>query len=152
MIIQRTVIYIGGIKMNIEINVLVDLPLEKVWEFWTDPKHIVNWNNASDDWHTTSAINDLRAGGKFSYRMEAKDGSFGFDFSGVHKEIKKYVKIDSVLDDGRVLIVSFEEHDGGILVKEDFEAELENSIELQRTGWQAILDNFKKYSEDQGIR
>lgn len=138
--------------MNIDVNVTVYLPLEKVWEFWTDPKHIVNWNNASDDWHTTSATNDLRAGGKFSYRMEAKDGSFGFDFSGVHKEIKKYVKIDSVLDDGRVLIVSFEEHDGGILVKEDFEAELENSIELQRTGWQAILDNFKKYAEDQGIR
>jgi uncharacterized protein YndB with AHSA1/START domain len=152
MIIQKIVTYIGGIKMNIEINVLVDLPLEKVWELWTEPKHIVNWNNASDDWHTTSATNDLRAGGKFSYRMEAKDGSFGFDFSGVHKEIKKYVKIDSVLDDGRMLIVSFEEHDAGILVKEDFEAELENSIELQRTGWQAILDNFKKYAEDQGIR
>lgn len=149
MIIQRTVSYLVGIKMNIEINVLVDLPLEKVWEFWTDPKHIVNWNNASDDWHTTSATNDLRAGGKFSYRMEAKDGSFGFDFSGVHKEIKEHVKIDSVLDDGRILIVRFDEHDGRTLVKEDFEAEMENSIELQRTGWQAILDNFKKYAEEQ---
>lgn len=138
--------------MNIAINVLVDLTLEKVWEFWTNPKHIVNWNNASDDWHTTSATNDLTAGGKFSYRMEAKDGSFGFDFSGVHKEIKKHVKIDSVLDDGRMLIVSFEEHDGRTLVKEDFEAEMENSIELQRTGWQAILDNFKKYAEGKDNR
>lgn len=152
MIIQRIVTYIGGIKMNINVNVTVYLPLEKAWEFWTDPKHIINWNNASDDWHTTSATNDLRAGGKFFYRMEAKDSSIGFDFSGVHNEIKKYVKIESVLDDGRMMFVSFEEHDGMILVKEDFEAELGNSIDLQRTGWQAILDNFKRYAEEQGIR
>ncbi len=136
--------------MNIEINVLVDLPLEKVWKLWTEPDHIVKWNNASDDWHTTSATNDLRAGGKFSYRMEAKDGSFGFDFSGIHKEVRKFSQINSILDDDRILSVSFVEHDGRILLQEVFEAEMENSIELQRTGWQAILDNFKKYAEGLG--
>lgn len=138
--------------MNIEVNVLVDLPIEKVWDLWTGPEHIVNWNNASADWHTTSATNDLRTGGKFSYRMEAKDGSFSFDFSGVHKEVRKYSHIESILDDSRMLSVSFEENEGRTLLKEDFEAEMENSIELQRTGWQAILDNFKKYAEGQGIR
>ncbi len=137
--------------MIISINTIVDLPVEKVWEYWTEPAHIVNWNNASDDWHTTKATNDLRTGGKFSSRMEAKNGSVGFDFSGVHKEVKLYELIASVLDDDRKMQVTFEEIDGKTLVTEDFETEIENSIELQRTGWQAILDNFKNYAERQGM-
>ncbi|KAF0091987.1 MAG: hypothetical protein FD141_171 [Fusobacteria bacterium] len=136
--------------MIINVNTMIDLPIEKVWEYWTEPAHIVNWNNASDDWHTTKATNDLRSGGKFSSRMEAKNGSVGFDFSGVHNDVKKYSLIDSVLDDGRLMSVSFKEIDGRTFVSEDFEAEIENSIELQKTGWQAILDNFKKYAEGQG--
>lgn len=136
--------------MIINVNTMVDLSVKKVWEYWTIPAHIVNWNYASDDWHTTKAANDLRAGGKFSSRMEAKDGSFGFDFTGVHSEVKKYSLIDSVLDDGRLMRVSFKEIDGRTFVSEDFEADMESSIELQKTGWQAILDNFKKYAEGQG--
>lgn len=128
----------------------VDISLEKAWELWTEPEHIVHWNYASDDWQTTRAQNDLKAGGKFSYRMEAKDGSFGFDFSGVHKEVKLYTFIDSLLDDGRMLKVSFDYNDGKTFINEVFEAEMENSLELQRTGWQAILDNFKKYAEGLG--
>lgn len=128
----------------------VDISLEKAWELWTEPEHIVHWNYASDDWQTTRAQNDLKAGGKFSYRMEAKDGSFGFDFSGVHKEVKLYTFIDSLLDDGRMLQVSFDYNDGKTFINEVFEAEMENSLELQRTGWQAILDNFKKYAEGLG--
>lgn len=150
MITQRTVIYIGGIKMIINIMTSVDISLEKAWELWTEPEHIVHWNYASDDWQTTRAQNDLKAGGKFSYRMEAKDGSFGFDFSGVHKEVKLYTFIDSLLDDGRMLKVSFDYNDGKTFINEVFEAEMENSLELQRTGWQAILDNFKKYAEGLG--
>lgn len=136
--------------MIINLNTIVDIPLEKAWELWTEPQHIVNWNFASDDWQTTRAQNDLRAGGKFSSRMEAKDGSFGFDFSGIHKEVKLFKFIDSLLDDGRILQVSFESRDGKTLINENFEAEMENSVELQRTGWQAILDNFKKYAEGLG--
>ncbi len=137
--------------MIINIKTYVDIPVEKVWEYWTEPAHIINWNYASQDWHTTKATNDLRTGGKFSSRMEAKNGSFGFDFSGVHNEVKVYSLIDSVLDDGRRVRVTFEGIDGKTLVTEDFEAEIENSIEMQRTGWQAILDNFKNYAERQGL-
>lgn len=137
--------------MIINVNTMIDLPVEKVWEYWTEPVHIVNWNNASDDWHTTKATNDVIAGGKFSSRMEAKNGSFGFDFSGYHNEVKLYSFISSVLDDGRLMSVSFKEIDGRTFVSEDFKAELENSIELQKAGWQAILDNFKKYAEKSEI-
>jgi uncharacterized protein YndB with AHSA1/START domain len=136
-------------RMLINIKTMVDLPVEKVWEYWTEPVHIVKWNNASDDWHTTMATNDLKAGGKFSSRMEAKDGSVGFDFFGHHNEVKLYSFISSILGDNRMMQVTFEEIDGKTLVTEDFEAEEENSIELQRSGWQAILDNFKKYAEGQ---
>lgn len=142
----------GGTRMIINVNSMIDLPVEKVWEYWTEPVHIINWNYASDDWHTTKSTNDLRAGGKFSSRMEAKNGSFGFDFSGYHKEVKLYSLISSVLDDGRLMKVSFKENDGKTFVSEDFEADLENSIELQKTGWQAILDNFKKYAEGRDNR
>lgn len=133
--------------MIINVKTMVSIPLDKAWELWTVPEHIIKWNYASDDWQTTRAQNDLRNGGKFSYRMEAKDGSFGFDFSGVHKEVELFKFIDSLLDDGRMLQVSFESRDGKTLINEDFEGEIENSVDLQRKGWQAILDNFKKYAE-----
>lgn len=136
-----------GEKIVITIESVIHAPIKKVWKLWTDPKHIVNWNNASDDWHTPWAENDLRAGGKFVSRMEAKDGSMGFDFSGVYEKVELHKQIDSVLDDGRKVKVTFADNGNETLVVESFEAETENSPELQKTGWQAILDNFKKYVE-----
>lgn len=134
-------------KTIITVQAIVNAPLEKVWKLWTDPKHIVSWNNASDDWHTPHAENDLRAGGKFLARMEAKDGSFGFDFSGTYTNVEPQKQIEYTLDDGREVIISFVSGENGTTVTEQFEAENENPVELQQAGWQAILDNFKKYAE-----
>lgn len=134
-------------KTIITVQTIVNAPLEKVWKLWTDPKHIVSWNNASDDWHTPHAENDLRAGGKFLARMEAKDGSFGFDFSGVYTKVEPQKQIEYTLDDGREVKISFVSDGNETTVFEQFEAEQENSMELQQAGWQAILDNFKKYPE-----
>lgn len=131
----------------IKVETVVNLPIEKVWEYWTDPKHIVKWNNASEDWHTTEAKNDLRIGGEFTSRMEAKDGSFGFDFGGVYTEVKLYEFISYVLGDGRKVEISFINEDNKTKIIENFEAENENPPELQQMGWQSILDNFKKYAE-----
>lgn len=130
------------------ITVQTNIPLsrEKVWELWTNPEHIKNWNFASEEWHCPAAQNDLKKGGKFVWRMEAKDESMGFDFSGVYKEIKPKEKIKKVMDDGREIQVRFIESDQGTLVEETFEPESQNSRELQQQGWQAILDNFKKYA------
>ena len=134
-------------KTQITVDTVVNEPVEKVWEYWTAPQHIVKWNNASDDWHTTTAENDLRAGGKFSARMEAKDGSFGFDFWGIYDEVKTNELIAYTMDDGRKATIIFNS-DGNITnVTETFEAENENPVEMQRGGWQAILDNFKNYVE-----
>lgn len=121
--------------------------VEKVWEYWTKPEHIVNWNHASDDWHTPKAKNDLREGGKFSWRMEAKDGSYGFDFEGTFDEIHPMEQILYTLDDGRKVTVAFNENNNSTTVTEVFEAENENPVKLQQEGWQAILNNFKKYAE-----
>lgn len=131
----------------ITVSAIINAPVAKVWESWTDPKHIIHWNNASNDWHTPKAENDLRVGGKFLSRMEARDGSMGFDFTGEYSKIEKFKLIESTLGDGRKLQVHFEAVENGTRVTEVFEAEQENTIELQRTGWQAILDNFKKYVE-----
>ena len=114
---------------------------------WITPEHIINWNAASDDWHTTAAKNDLKVGGKCNYRMEAKDGSMGFDFTGTYTKVKEREVIDYVLDDGRTVSVLFESTDGGVNITETFEAENTNSIDLQKAGWQAILNNFKSYIE-----
>lgn len=108
----------------------------------------MNWNNASDDWHTPHAENDLRKGGKFLSRMEAKDGSFGFDFEGVYDEVIENEKIEYTTSDGRKVTTTFKETGGVTNVSTTFEAETENSVELQRDGWQAILNNFKKYTEN----
>lgn len=134
-------------KISITVEALIDAPVEKVWEFWTDPKHIRKWNNASDDWHTTKAENNLREDGRFSARMEPKDGTQGFDFSGQYKKITFQKLIEYVLDDGRKVKISFSSKGDQTRVKEIFEAEQENSMELQYSGWQAILDNFKRYVE-----
>jgi uncharacterized protein YndB with AHSA1/START domain len=132
-------------KTNITVEATIDAAITRVWDYWTEPEHIKNWNNASDDWHTPDARNDLQAGGEFSYRMEAKDGSFGFDFAGVYDEVIELRKINYTLADDRKVSIDFAETADGVNVTETFEAESMNSVELQRAGWQAILDNFKKY-------
>jgi uncharacterized protein YndB with AHSA1/START domain len=134
-------------KVQITIEALVEASKEKVWECWTEPKHIIKWNNASEDWHTTHAENDLHTGGKFLSRMEAKDGSFGFDFGGVYDEVKLYETIEYSLGDGRKVKINFSEEGNNTKVIETFDAETENSIERQQMGWQAILNNFKNYTE-----
>lgn len=134
-------------KKTITINVRVQVPIDKVWEYWTKPEHIINWNFASDEWHTPSATNDLRPEGRFSYRMEAKDGSMGFDLEGTYTEIENEKKISSILDDKREVNVEFKSEENNTLINESFEAENTHSIEMQRDGWQEILNNFKKYAE-----
>jgi uncharacterized protein YndB with AHSA1/START domain len=134
-------------KTKITVTSTINAPVEKVWKFWTLPEHIKKWNNASDDWHTPSAENDLRAGGKFSARMEAKDGSFGFDFGGVYDEVKTNEVIAYTLGDERKVRVDFTAEGDKTKVVEVFEAESQNPVEMQKGGWQAILDNFKKYVE-----
>lgn len=126
----------------------IQAPIEKVWQYWTLPEHITKWNNASDDWHSPSATNDLRTGGSFTTRMEAKDGSFGFDFGGVYDEVTTHQVIAYTMGDGRKVKVSFSSQGNDTNVVETFDAENTHSIEMQRTGWQSILDNFKKYVEN----
>lgn len=131
----------------ITVEATVNAPVLKVWNFWTSPEHIIHWNNASDDWHTTRAENDFRTGGSFLSRMEAKDGSFGFDFAGAYNEIKALELIIYTLFDGRKVRINFETAGNATTIIESFEAENENSTELQKHGWQSILDNFKRYVE-----
>jgi uncharacterized protein YndB with AHSA1/START domain len=119
-----------------------------VWELWTVPEHIVQWNSASDDWHTPRAENDLRVGGKFRYRMESMDGSAGFDFEGEYTEVKTLERIAYTIGDGRKVIVTFLPTGADTHVVESFEAEHSNPPDMQRGGWQAILDNFKRYAEE----
>jgi uncharacterized protein YndB with AHSA1/START domain len=135
----------------ITVTISVNAPAEVVWNAWTNPEHIVKWNAASNDWHTIKAENDLRPGGRFYSRMEAKDGNFGFDFEGSYEEIKTFEQIVYTLSDGRKVTVTFHSHNGSTLVTEAFEAEAINTIKMQKEGWQAILNNFKKYVELQGI-
>src|SRR4051812_5032951 len=125
-------------QITVEVNVLV--PVEKAWKVFTTPEDIVRWNNASVDWHSPKAENDLRPGGKFVYRMEAKDGSFGFDFGGVYDEVKQNELITYTIGDGRKVEVRFSGNGNETRVVETFEAEDSHSIDLQRGGWQAILD------------
>lgn len=134
-------------KTSIEVTATVKATVEKAWDLWTSPEHIMQWNNASDDWHTPRAENDLRPNGSFNVRMEAKDGSFGFDFGGIYNTVKNNELIEYTLGDGRKVSITFQSNGNETTITETFEAETENSIALQRGGWQAILDNFKKYAE-----
>jgi uncharacterized protein YndB with AHSA1/START domain len=134
-------------KTIITVENTINAPVEKVWEYWTKPEHIIKWNDASDDWHTPRAENDLRVGGSFVYRMEAKDGSFGFDFGGIYDAVTPGKYIEYTIDDERKVKITFSGNENKTKVSESFEAETANSIELQRGGWQSILDNFKKYTE-----
>ncbi|MCM3079830.1 SRPBCC family protein [Brevibacillus invocatus] len=137
-----------GNPATITVETIVHSPVESVWKFWTEPKHIMQWNNASDDWHTPYAENDLKAGGKFVSRMEAKDGSFGFDFGGVYDEVSMYETISYTMGDGRKVKISFIRQGNDTQIIESFDAEETNSMEMQQAGWQSILDNFKKYAEN----
>ena len=138
-------------KTIITVETTVNAPVDQVWKLWTLPEHITQWNNASDDWHTPHAENDMQIGGGFLCRMEAKDGSFGFDFSGKYLEIKENELIVYVIDDGRKVHISFEAAGNATSIIESFEAEGVNSLELQKSGWQSILDNFKKYAESKNL-
>lgn len=137
-----------GNNKKITIETTVNAPVEKVWQYWTEPKHIMQWNAAADDWHCPRSENDVRPGGAFSATMAAKDGSFSFDFGGVHDQVEENKLIASTLGDGRTMEVQFTPDGSGTRVVETFEMEMQNSEELQRGGWQAILDNFKKHTEN----
>ena len=134
-------------KTEITVQVNVNAPIQTVWDCWINPKHIVKWYFASDDWHAPFAENDLKINGKFSTKMAAKDGSFSFDFYGIYTNIEIHKLIEYTLGDDRKVKITFEQYDDFICVAETFEAETVNDIELQRNGWQAILNNFKKHVE-----
>ena len=134
-------------QVTVTVETTVERPIEEVWKFWTEPQHITQWSFATDEWHAPKAENDLRAGGTFLTRMEAKDGSFGFDFSGVYDEVRTNEYIGYTLGDGRKVAIAFVSQDNGTKVVETFDAESSNPVEMQQAGWQAFMDNFKKYCE-----
>src|SRR5690606_1437264 len=134
-------------KTSITVQSTINAPLEKVWDAWTQPQHILQWNAASEDWHTRKAENDVRTGGKFSSRMEAKDGSFGFDFGGVYDEVIPHKLITYTMEDGRTVRIEFQQEGDATTVIETFDAENTHPIEMQRDGWQSIMNNFKSYVE-----
>jgi uncharacterized protein YndB with AHSA1/START domain len=133
---------------KIQIETTVNALVEKVWEYWNGAEHIPHWAFASNDWGAEPIVNDLKEGGKFVTRMFAKDGSMSFNFSGVYAKVVPNIELDYTLDDGRTVTVSFEKVDeNSVKIIQEFEMENENTKELQRSGWQAYLDNFKRYSE-----
>lgn len=132
---------------SITIETLVAAPTEKAWDYYTLPEHITQWNFADPSWHCPNAENDLQVGGKYKARMEAKDGSFGFDFEATYIEVSEQKKIGYVLGDDRKVHVFFQPQGDSTHVKIIFDAEDQNSLELQKNGWQAILDNFARYTE-----
>ena len=131
---------------KITVETKISAPIEQVWRAWNTPDDIKQWNSASDDWHTTKSEVDLRVGGAFSSRMEAKDGSMGFDFAGTYTNVVEHKLIESTFG-GRILLVEFITGQDGVTVRETFDPESTHSIEQQRQGWQAILNNFKKHVE-----
>jgi uncharacterized protein YndB with AHSA1/START domain len=132
--------------VKITVETKVTAPIEEVWRAWTTPADIMQWNAASDDWHTTAATVDLRVGGAFSSRMEAKDGSFGFDFAGTYTKVVPHQLIEMTFG-GRVAVIEFIDQKGSVVVRETFDAEETHSIDQQREGWQAILNRFAKHVE-----
>jgi uncharacterized protein YndB with AHSA1/START domain len=133
--------------MKITVETTVHAPLQEVWRAWNTPQDIMQWNAASDDWHTTRATVDLRVGGTFTSRMEAKDGSMGFDLTGTYTRVAAQQLIEFSLEDGRVVRVEFVAEPDGVTVRETFDAESSHTPEQQRQGWQAILDNFSRHVE-----
>ncbi len=132
---------------TVTIEATVNAPVDKVWNYWTEPNHITQWNAASPDWHSPRAENDLKVGGRFNIRMEAKDGSFGFDFEGVYDIVIPNKQIAYTMSDGRKVDTTFTANGNTTKIVTVFDAESENPVEMQREGWQAILNNFKKYTE-----
>nr|WP_315162814.1 SRPBCC family protein [uncultured Flavobacterium sp.] len=132
----------------ITVQSTINASMEKIWELWTAPEHVMKWNNASEDWHTPFAENDLKVGGKFKYTMASTDGTMRFDFEGVYTNVVNPSLIEYEIADGRKVKIVFEKDAGGIKVIESFDPETVNPEEMQKNGWQAILDNFKKYVEN----
>ena len=134
-------------NQSVTIQSTVNAPVKKAWETFTDPSHITKWAFASDDWHAPYADNDLREGGKFKTTMAAKDGSFQFDFGGVYTKVRQHEAIEYTMEDDRKVKVVFKDNGDSTTVIQTFDTESTNSVEMQRDGWQAILDNYKKYTE-----
>lgn len=135
-------------NQKITVDALIEAPMDKVWTYWNTPLHIMNWNTASEDWCCPKAEVDLQVGGSFIARMEAKDGSFGFDFKGEYTALREHELIDYVMEDGRTVHIKFKDTNGKTHVSETFEPESENPVDMQQAGWQAILNNFKQYTEN----
>lgn len=133
----------------ITVTTTVNAPVAKVWTLWNGPEHITKWASASEDWHTSRAENDPRTGGKFTSRMEAKDGSAGFDFEGVYDDVRENEHIAYTMGDGRKVTIDFTADGDATKIVQTFDPESENPREMQQGGWQAILDSFKKYAESQ---
>lgn len=134
-------------QAKVTVETIVQAPVAKVWSYWTEPDHITKWNQPSEDWHAPRAVNDLRAGGEFLTRMEAKDGSMGFDFAGTYDEVKLHETIAYTLGDGRQVEITFARQGEATKVVEVFDPESQNPVEFQKAGWQAIMDSFKRYTE-----
>ena len=132
---------------KITVRACVDAPIETVWAAWNTPEDIMQWNAASDDWHTTASSVDLRVGGVMVSRMEAKDGSMGFDFKGIYTQVVPNELIEFEMEDGRVVNIQFQVTDAGVSIIETFDAEMSNPLEMQQAGWQSILDNFVRHVE-----
>lgn len=132
---------------KVTVTAIVNAARKKVWDYYTNPEHITKWNFADPSWHCPAASNDMRVGGKYSARMEAKDGSFGFDFEAIYDEVRDGEKFAYTMPDGRQAAVVFGEKGDQTEVIVTFDPETENPVEMQKAGWQAILDNFKKYAE-----
>lgn len=130
---------------KITVTATIAAPVQKVWDAWNNPEDIKQWNTADHSWHCPSSENDLREGGSFKHRMEARDGSFGFDFGGVYDKVVPHKEITYTMSDGRTVTTIFEEAAGMVTITSTFDAEMENSVELQQQGWQAILNNFVQY-------
>ncbi|MBP9740719.1 MAG: SRPBCC family protein [Chitinophagaceae bacterium] len=133
---------------TITIQALINADIKKVWNYWTNPQHIINWNFASNDWQCPKAENDVQVGGKYAARMEAKDGSFGFDFTAIYNQVIHLETLIYTMEDGRQATTTFNNQQGKTIVTTTFDAETENPIEMQQAGWQSILNNFKKYTEE----
>jgi len=132
---------------KVTVETTVNVPVEKAWEIWNEPTHVTKWASPSPDWHTTSSENDLRTGGSFKSRMEAKDGSYGFDFGGVYDQVDTNKYIEYTMGDNRNVTITFTEQGGATHISETFDAETIHPVDFQKAGWQAIMDNYKKYAE-----